>query len=63
MIKLHEQFIIDEHGNKTGVVLPVRDYESLLEDIHDLTIIAERKYEKTISLSALKAKLKKNGLL
>ena len=63
MIKLHEKFIIDENGHKTSVVLPVRDYESLLEDIHDLATIAERKHEKTISSFAMKAKLKKNGLL
>ncbi len=63
MIKLHEQFIVDENGHRTGVVLPVRHYKSLLEDIHELAVIAERKHEKTMSLSAMKAKLKKNGLL
>ncbi len=33
-------------------------YKELLEDIHDLTIIAERKDEPTISLDELKKKLK-----
>jgi hypothetical protein len=57
------QFIIDELGNKTAIILPLEDYEELLEDIHDLTVIAERKNEPTISLEELKKKLKADGLL
>ncbi len=57
------QFIIDESGNKTAVILPLEDYEELLEDIHDLTVIAERKNESTISLEELKKRLKADGLL
>ncbi len=57
------QFIIDESGNKTAVILPLEDYEGLLEDIHDLTVIAERKNEPTISLEELKKRLKADGLL
>ena len=34
--------------------MPVDDYEELLEDIHDLTVIAEWKDEPTISLEELK---------
>ncbi len=57
------QFIVDESGNKTAVILPLEDYEELLEDIHDLTVIAERKNEPTISLEELKKRLKADGLL
>ena len=57
------RFIVDESGNKTAVILPLEDYEELLEDIHDLTIIAERKDEPTISLEELKKRLKADGLL
>jgi hypothetical protein len=57
------QFIIDELGNKTAIILPLEDYEELLEDIHDLTVIAERKNEPTISLEELKKRLKADGLL
>lgn len=57
------QFIIDESGNKTAVILPLEDYEELLEDIHDLTVIAERKNEPTIGLEELKKRLKADGLL
>ena len=51
---MNTQFIVDESGVKRAVILPVEDYEELPEDIHDLTVIAERKDEPTISLEELK---------
>ena len=63
MANLHEQFIIDESGKKKAVVLPIEDYEELLEDIHDLAFIAERKDELTISFDELKKRLKADGLI
>lgn len=60
---MNTQFIVDESGNKTAVILPLEDYEELLEDIHDLTVIAERKNEPAISLEELKKRLKADGLL
>ncbi len=63
MGRLHEQFIVDESGKKTAVVLALEEYEELLEDIHDLSVIAERKDEATVSFDDLKKKLKAGGLL
>ena len=54
---MNTQFVIDEAGKKTAVILPVKDYEDLLEDIHDLTVIAERKNEQSISFDDLKKKV------
>lgn len=42
------QFLTNEKGEKTAVVLPVADYEKLLEDLDDLAVIAERRDEETI---------------
>jgi len=61
--KFQEQYIVDEKGQKTAVVLPVKEYEKLLEDLHDLAIIAERRDEPTIAFEELKRRLKKDGLL
>ncbi|MDG6025972.1 MAG: hypothetical protein E3K40_04490 [Candidatus Brocadia sp.] len=47
---MDSQFITDESENKTAVILSLKDYEELLEDIHDLTVIAERKNEPAINL-------------
>jgi hypothetical protein len=57
------QFIVDEAGVRKAVILPMEDYEELLEDIHDLAVIAERKDEPTISLENLKERLKADGLI
>ena len=60
---MNSQFIIDESGAKKAIILPIEDYEELLEDIHDLTVMAERKDEPSISLEELKNKLKADGLI
>lgn len=58
-----EQYIIDTKGKKTAVILPIRRYERLMEDLHDLAIIAERREEEPTSLEELKRRLKEGGLL
>lgn len=63
MGNLHRKYIIDETGQKTDIILPMDEYEELLEDIHDLAVIAERKEESTISLDELKRKLQADGIL
>jgi hypothetical protein len=57
------RYIVDENGERTAVVLPIDHYEELLEDVHDLAVIAERREEPTISFEELKEKLRKDGLL
>ena len=61
--KAEERFVVDAAGRKTAVVLPIRQYERLMEDMHDLAVVAERRSEKTISIDAMRKRLKKNGLL
>jgi len=60
---MNTQFIVDESGNKVSVILPIEDYKELLQYIHDLAVIAERKDESVISLDELKRKLKSDGLI
>ena len=57
------QFIVDKKGRKTGVPMTLKQYEKLLEDLHDLAIVAERRDEKPISLKEMKQRLEKDGLL
>ncbi len=63
MRKLDEQYIINNKGQRKAIILPINKYNELLEDIHDLTIIAERRDEPTISFEELKKQLKKDELL
>ena len=63
MSAVPEKFIFDSKGKKTGVALSLRRYRKLMEDLHDLAVIAERRSEPTISLEEMKRRLKKNGRL
>ena len=63
MIKIKEQILYDEKGNKKSVLLNYREYEALLEDLHDLAAIAERSNEKPISHEEMMERLKKDGLV
>ena len=57
------QYIVDEKGERTAVILPVEEYQEILEDLHDLAVIADRREEPTVAFEELKSKLKNDGLL
>ena len=63
MSALQEQYVVDGKGQKTAVILSIGEYEELLEDLHDLSIIAERRDEPTIAFEDIKKGLKEDGLL
>ena len=54
-----KQFVVTEKGKKTGILLSLKEYEYLIEDLHDLAIIAERKDEPSEPLSVVKEKLQR----
>ena len=58
-----EQYVVDNNGSKTAVILPVERYEHLLEDLHDLAVVAERREEKPIDMDEMKRRLKEDGIL
>jgi hypothetical protein len=58
-----DRFVVDEEGNKQSVILPLQQYERLLEDLHDLATVAERRAEEPISLEEVKERLKRDGIL
>ena len=51
------QYITNEKGKKTGVILAIEEFEALVEDYADLMVIAERENEETISHEELLAEL------
>jgi len=57
------QHIVDDQGNKKGVILPVTRYKRLLEDLHDLPVVAERRKEEPVSLEEMKRRVKPPGLV
>ncbi len=58
-----ETFVTDEKGRKKAVILDIKLYQEMLEDLEDLRLLAERKDEATSSLKEVEARLKDNGLL
>ena len=57
------QFLTDDRGQKVAVVIPIADYESLMEDVADLAAVAERRDDARISVNELKKQLSADGLL
>jgi PHD/YefM family antitoxin component YafN of YafNO toxin-antitoxin module len=58
MSAMQDQFVVDTKGKKTGVILSLKRYEQLMEDLHDLAVIAERRHEEPISVEEMKRRLK-----
>ncbi len=58
-----EQYVVDPKGKKTAVLLSLKRYQGLMEDLHDLAMVAERRKERAISLDEMRRRLKKDGLL
>jgi hypothetical protein len=58
-----EQYVVDGRGKRTAVIMPAGQYQKLMEDLHDLAVVAERRDETPISLEAMKRRLHKDGLL
>jgi hypothetical protein len=61
--KTNPQFLLDDSGRKKFVVLSVREYEEILQDLHDIAVVAERRDEPKMSLTALEEALKADGIL
>jgi hypothetical protein len=57
------RYVTDGEGAKTAVILPIAEFEDLLDDLRDLATIAERRDEPTVSHDDLVAELKRDGLL
>lgn len=58
-----EKFITDSKGRKKAVVLDIKLYQEMLEDLEDLRLLAERRDEATSSLQEVEERLKARGLL
>ncbi len=63
MPQFHPEYVTDGHGNKKAVILPLVEYEELLEDLHDLAVAVGRRDEPTITHEQMLAELNKDGLL
>ena len=56
------RFLVDEKGRKKSVVLPIKDYQALVEDLADMAVIAERNGDPTQSLDLVRKNLEEKRL-
>lgn len=61
--QLEVQYVTNQTGEKTAVILPIAEFQELIEDIEDLAAVAERREEPTVSHEDLIAELKRDGLI
>jgi hypothetical protein len=57
------QYLTNEEGKKTAVIVPWEDYIRFMEDMEDLAAVAERREEPRIPHDQFLADLRKDGFL
>ena len=55
------QYITNEQGERTAVIVPIEDYEELLEDLHVTRIAYETRDEPTRPFSEVMEELRNAG--
>ena len=61
--KMHPQYITDEQGLKTSIIIPISEYEELMDDIEDLAAVADRRKEPSIPHEAFMEELRNDGVV
>jgi hypothetical protein len=61
MTTRRRRYQTDAHGKRTAVVVPIAEFEQMLEDLHDLAVIADRRNEPTMTFDELKHRLAEGG--
>ena len=63
MKKNNLQYVTNQAGEKTAVILPISEFEELLEDLQDLAAVAERRTEPTVSHDEVLAELNRDDAI
>ncbi len=57
------QYVTNQKGMKIAAVVPIKEYEQLIEDLHDLETVALRRNDERVSFEEVKRKLIADGIL
>jgi len=57
------QYLTDEGGERTAVLVPISTWQKLLEELDDLAGVAERRAEPTIPHAQFVSELKRDGIV
>jgi len=55
------QYIVSDNGDKTAVLIDLKKYKNIWEDIYDIILAKNREKEPRESLKSLKSRLQKQG--
>ncbi len=55
------KFLTDKKGKKVAAVIPIKEYEEMMEDLIDLAAIVERRNHETIPWEQIKEELEIRG--
>ena len=61
--QLNLQYVTNDAGQRSAVIVPLDQFYRLLEDLADLAIVAERREENTVNHNQVKEALRRDGLL
>ncbi len=56
------QFLVDENGEKTAVLLDLQEWGDLWEDFYDILVSRSREAEETVAWSELEAELDQENM-
>ncbi|MBI4233649.1 MAG: hypothetical protein HY686_04325 [Chloroflexi bacterium] len=59
MAEVKRHYLVDEGGRRVAIVLPLKEYAALLEDMADLALMAERRGEPSEPWEVVKQRLEK----
>ncbi len=54
---MRTRFITDEKGKVLSAVVPIKEYEEMIEDLEDLAAVVERRNEETIPWEQVKKEM------
>jgi hypothetical protein len=57
------QFVVDENGEKTAVLIDLKQHSELWEDFYDMALAQERQGEPRFSIEEVKAEFIRDGKL
>ena len=66
MREIELKYIVDEKGKRIAVVIPIKEFERLmekLEDLDDLRVCSERMNEEGVSLEEFESELRRDGII
>lgn len=58
-----QHFPVRGRGKNRAVIVPLSEYRKMMEDLHDLAVVAERRSEPSISLKEMWRRLRARGIL